>query len=302
MSRFGNVEATVDDANVLSGNQFGHDGELDLEVDFYGEAPVSDHLEHISKSRVKTFLKCQRKFADKYLAEERADENFYMERGSAVHDAFEKFHQTLKAFVAANNELPNSLTELLPHASEWFQFVEYVGPFFEWELDRLKTARQNTESEAEALEAWTPHSVEVSLTIDDPPVGELPWLGPYDALVDARSVSAIENNDGYVVIDYKTGSLPKEQWRDEGIHIDLEFYAWMLEEAGYEVAGGIGMYPSEDGNVIREMPNPETRADIADVVTYLHESSVTRIDYPTDPQPLCEYCHFYDQCPTSWSS
>ena len=298
-SRFGdNVEAP--EHEVPTGNQFGYGGDLDLAVDFYGEEPASDFLDHISKSRIKTFAKCERKFANKYLAGERADSNFYMDRGSAVHDAFEGFHKNLKAFLAANKEEPNSLTELFPPATDWFQFVEYVGPFIEWELQRLQTARENTESEQATLNAWKPHSVEVSLKLEDPPVGEIPWLGPYDALVDARSVAAIDSNDGYVVVDYKTGSLPKYEWRDGGIHIDLEFYSWLLEEEGYEIAGAIGMYPSEDGNVVREMPNEDMREYIADVVKYLHQASVTRSDFSVEPQPLCSYCHYEDQCPTTW--
>jgi len=307
MSRFDKEENQVDAVDeidsVITGNSFGFDGELDLSVDFYDNGPASAYLEHISKSRIKEFLKCERSFASKYLAGERESENFYMIRGTDVHDTFEAFHKNLIAFVKANEEAPDNLTDLLPPASDWFQWLEYIGPFFEWELDRLDAARYNTDSEAEALEAWTPHSLEVSLTIDDPPIGELPWLGPYDCLLDARSVPQVHANTGYVVVDYKTGSVAdKEAWKKDGIYIDLEFYAWMLESEGFDIAAGIGMYPGESDFVVREMPNPETREDIADVVGYLHETDVTREQFPTRPQPLCGWCHFEDQCSTSWNS
>jgi len=302
MSRFGK-EVDKPEYDGPTGDSFGTDGELDFSVDFYGEAPVSDNLEHISKSRIKTFLKCERKFAMKYLAGQRADQNFYMERGSAVHDAFEKFHQNLEAYIAANKEPPRSFTELMPPAADWFQHLKFIGPFFEWELSRWRAACENTDSFEEALEVWKPHSVEVSLTIDEPPVGSLPWLGPYDCLVDARSVPSVDTNDGLVVIDYKTGSIPdKKEWADEGIHVDLEFYAWMLELEEFDVAAGIGMYPSEDENVVREIPNQDIRDTITEVVEYLHSSSATRSDYPTSPQPLCDWCMFQDQCSTSWNS
>lgn len=299
-NRFGGVEAP--EHEVVTGEKFGFEGDLDLSIDFYDEAPVSDHLAHISKSRIKTFLKCERKFAYKYLAEERADQNFYMERGSRVHDAFEEFHQNLEAFITANDEEPNSLTDLLGHASDWFQFLEYIGPFFEWELSRWEEAKSNAETKSEALSIWTPHSVEKSLEINQPPVGDLPWLGPYDALLDVQSVPQFDADEGYVVVDYKTGSLPKPQWRDKGIHIDLEFYSWMLECAGYHVVGAIGFYPTEDGNVVRSMPNKKIREDIADVVRHLHTVSATRSDFPIQPQPLCDYCFYEEQCPTTWDS
>lgn len=305
MSRFGNnkTDSAEDVPNTITGNSFGFDGELDLSVDFYGEAPASDYLEHISKSRIKEFLKCKRSFAGKYLAKEREGENFYMIRGTDVHDAFEVFHKNLIAFVKANEEAPDNFTDLLPQASDWFQWLEYFGPFFEWELDRLDAARDNTDSEKEALQAWIPHSIEVSLQVDDPPVGEIPWLGPYDCLLDARSIPQVETNEGYVVVDYKTGSVAnKEAWKKTGIYIDLEFYAWMLEEKGFDVAAGIGMYPGESECVVREMPNAEIRDDIADVVSYLHETEVTREAFSTSPQPLCGWCHYEEQCSTSWSS
>ena len=298
--RFGKQEATLDDVDVPTGNQFGFDGELDLSVEFYGEAPASNFLPHISKSRIKTYAKCKRDFANTYLAGERADENFYIIRGSEVHEAFEKFHQNLIAFLNANWEEPQSLTDLMPHASNWFQFVEYVGPFFEWELKRLETARENTDTEKEALEAWMPHSVEVSLEVEDPPVGDTKWLGPYDVLVDARSVPSIEQNEGYVILDYKTGSLPKVQYRDKGIHIDLEFYAWILEQHGFNVAGAIGVYPSEDENVVRTMPNEDTRELITEIIENLHSDAVTRSNFEINENPLCDWCHFQDQCPSSW--
>jgi len=300
--RFGdNVDAGEIDA--VTGNHFGFEGEHDLSVDFYGDGPVSDYLPHISKSRIKKFLKCRRKFAFKYLAEVRAEDNFYITRGTRVHDTYETFHQNLIAYTKANQEPPRNFTELLSPADEWFQFIDFIHPFFKWELERWETALSNTETEAEALEAWTPHSVEDSLEIEDPPVGEVPWIGPYDCLVDARSVSSINSNEGYVVIDYKTGSLPgKEKWAEEGIYIDLEFYAWMLEEDGFDIAGGVGMYPSEDGNVVREMPNEDIRAAITEVVKELHTASATRDEFPTYPNPLCDWCFYQDQCPTAWDS
>jgi RecB family exonuclease len=293
----GNVDAEVE---VPTGSQFGTGGEKDLAVDFYGDEPASDHLPHISKSRIKTFLKCPRKFAYKYLAGERASENFYMRRGTHIHDAFEEYHHNLKAFVAANQTFPASLTDLMGPATEWFEFIDWIGPFFDWELQRYETARANIKTKHKALGAWTPHSLEKSLTIEDPPVGDLPWLGPYDALLDARSVREIKSNEGYVVVDYKTGKLPKKEYRDSGIHVDLEFYAWMLEQEGFNVAGAIGMYPTADGNVVRSMPNEQTRDTITEVIEDLHELAVTRSDFEINEQPLCDWCDYQPQCPSTW--
>ena len=292
--------ADADDADVLTGNQLGYEGDYDLNIDFYNES-VQPHLDYISKSRIKTFLKCPRKFSFKYLAEERESDNFYMKRGSAVHDAFERFHENLEAYVAANQEIPDQFTELLPPTRDWFQFIDWLGPFFEWELERLGAAREAATTTDEVFDFFLPHSVEEELWIEDPPVGELPWMGPYDALLHAASVPSVDADSGYVVVDYKTGSVPKPEWRDTGIHIDLSFCAWMLEEEGYDVVGAVGMYPTADENVVVEVPRSKSRANIIDAVSTLHDAQATRSDFPVNPQPLCDYCAYQNQCPVSWN-
>lgn len=299
--RFGTqTQATADDVDVLTGNQFGFEGEFDLTVDFYDEAPVSNELEHISKSRVKTYLKCPRSFAMKYLCGERFDGNYYTERGTMIHEAYEKFHENLMAYVTANNEVPHRFTELLGTSDDWFQFIEFLGPFFEYELDRLDESKRVADDFEQALEIWTPVSVEEDLNVQNPPVGTLPWLGPADVLHHAASVPEVEATEGVVVLDYKTGSLPKEQYRDTGIHIDLAFYSWMLEKSGFDVAGSIGLYPAADDMIVREVPDIEARATISRVVDDLHTLGATRDEFPTKPTPLCDYCEYQDQCDTSW--
>jgi CRISPR/Cas system-associated exonuclease Cas4 (RecB family) len=296
-------EHGIDAEETDVGSVWYYDGDLDLNVsEQFVDGGVEEGLPHISKSRIKTFLTCPRKFGFKYLAEMREPSNFYMERGSAVHDTYEKFHQELEKHIEEYDELPDSFTPLTTKldSSKWFQFLEYIGPFFRWELKRLQAAQEHAATKAEARRLWEPHSVERELKIDDPPVGEIPWLGPYDALVHAASVPAVSATEGWVVVDYKTGSVKKEQYQREGIHIDLEFYAWMLEEDGFDVAAGVGMYPTDDENVVREMPNEDTRETIESVVSYLHAADPTVDDFPVSPGPLCDYCYYQDQCPTTW--
>jgi len=36
------------------------------------------------------------------------------------------------------------------------------------------------------------------------------------------------------------------------------------------------------------------------VVEELHTASATREEFPTYPNPLCSWCDFQDQCPTTW--
>jgi len=278
-----------------------YDGEHDLSVkDPYLDPPVSNGLDHVSKSRIKTAIKCYRNFGYKYLGEVREGDNYYFARGTAIHETFERFYENLEAFVAANGEPPERFTDIIGPADDWFQWIEYIGPFFEWELDRWSAAVEATDSRQDAIGVWVPHSVEQELRVTEPPVGTLDWMGPYDVLYHAASVPSVNETEGYVVGDYKTGSVKDEQYRPEGIHIDLEFYGWMLGCLDYDVVAGIGIYPTENENVVRHFPNPETRADITEIVQHFHSAEATTEDFPINPNPLCSYCFYQQQCPTNW--
>ena len=291
------IEEAQDDRNTV----WSYPGEHDLSIKQPYQESVVDGLDHVSKSRIKTAMNCWREFGMKYMGEVREGDNYYFSRGTAVHDSFEAFHLNLKAFIAANDQPPERFTTLMPPGKDWFQWIEYIGPFFEWELERWEAALDATENEEEALSVWEPHSIEEELRVEDPPVGTLDWMGPYDVLHHAASIPQVEETEGYVVVDYKTGSVKdKEAYKEEGIYIDLEFYGWMLEELDFDVVAGIGMYPTEDRNVVRRFPNEDIREDIAEVIEHLHSAEPTVEDFPISEGPLCDWCFYQDQCPSEW--
>jgi len=261
-----------------------YDGELDL------ERTVSE-LDYVSKSRLKTILTCARQFAYIYWCDEREPDNYYTIRGTEVHDALEIFHRNLKEYVDEHGERPERFAPLMGDSSNWEQWLDWIADFFKWEEQRWEAS--------DSLSEWLPHSMEVQLEIDDAPHGELPWMGAYDALVNASSIPE-GPDEGYAVVDYKTGSLKeKEQYRKTGIYIDLEFYAWMLEESGYDVTLGVGVYPKEGDYIAREMPNSGMRNTIKMAVEAMHQPP-TKENYPVEESPLCDWCHFQDQCPSTW--
>lgn len=261
-----------------------YDGELDLDS-------FADELDSVSKSRVKTALTCPRQFAFTYWNEEREPGNYYTERGTQIHDAFEQFHINLMNHISETGKRPSRLAPLMGDSDNWQQWIKYVGGFFEWEEKRWR--------EADSLNEWVPHSVEGKVDIQEPPVGHLPWNGYYDALVSASSIPGT-TDEGYAVVDYKSGSIKdKEEYRQTGIYIDLEFYAWALELSGFNVTVGVGVYPKEKDWIVREMPNEDSRELIEDAIDIMEREPTTE-NYPIEEQPLCDYCHFQDQCPSTW--
>jgi CRISPR/Cas system-associated exonuclease Cas4 (RecB family) len=73
----------------------------------------------------------------------------------------------------------------------------------------------------------------------------------------------------------------------------------MLDELGYDIRAGIGMYPKGDTyeTIVREYPNPSAQKLIEKAVRVMNDLLPTSSNYPTKTGPLCNWCYYEDQCP-----
>jgi CRISPR/Cas system-associated exonuclease Cas4 (RecB family) len=264
-------------------------------VDELQEAAGDSELPYVSKSRVKTYKQCPRKFYYKYIQGMRPPENFYMKRGSRIHKVFEIYYENLVEQYEQSGVVPDTLQAYLPEDSRrWADFIEpYISNFLLFELRRLVASP--------TLESFMPVGIEAEgwdETMD--PV----WMGHADAIFDAASLPNVETDDGVVIVDFKTGKTPKPQYRDSGIFLEGEYYA-MLFEREWQVSAVAGYYPKNDDFIISEL-DAERREDITQMVNEMNSSQDIE-DFPTEPQPLCRWsendddqCDFYDICPSKW--
>lgn len=301
-----------------------------------------DGLPYISKSRLTTYIKCPAKFYWKYWCGHRTPDTIHTEKGSRLHEAFEDFHRNLAAYVEAHGERPARFTDLLPHYRQWAQWIEQVGAFFAFEERRWQATSEAlygkpyfTGWDEWVLDHWLPIEVEAEAWLGDPPqswvdehgepdyvsgeppVGDAPWMGFADAILDSRSVPGVEG-DGVTILDYKTGSCPTIRYAghdlldtilNEGIFLEGEYYGWLFE-AFYDVDAVAGYYPGDDELVVSPYPNQERRRDIKRCVIGMQrepeetEGNALPTEYPYEEQPLCNYssgnCHFYNICPSTW--
>jgi hypothetical protein len=299
---------------------------------------LANGLPYISKSRIKTYKTCPRKFFWKYICGERAPGTYYTERGTQVHETFEEFHATLSEFIAEKGEAPKNFTSLLPSHEKWGQWIEMVGHFFAFERRRMKNSQISViddygppldnrdvrdateifldrfdpiEIEAEAWlgeppESWinSERGGEPDYVSGEPPVGEAPWMGRADLIVDTRSVPEV-SGDGVTIIDYKTGSVPDERYRDEGIFLEGEYYGMLFEEF-FDVDAVAGYYPGADELIVSPYPDEDRRKDIRFVAIGMQREPTIE-NFNIDQQPLCHWnngkgegmCHFHEVCPTS---
>lgn len=214
-----------------------------------------DHIEHVSKSRITTYLQCPRKFFWKYWGEERAPGTYYTERGTEVHETFEVFHENLLDYLDEHGEVPDRFTPLLPNRGNWQQWTEMIGEFFRFELRRHEMAydsiieeygRPYSHNDIMILqelvgERWEPIDVEAEFWLGEPPqswfevehggqpdyvdgsppVGDAPWMGRADLVVRTETIPSVEGT-GATIIDYKTGTAPTikyegKPWLEENL-------------------------------------------------------------------------------------
>ncbi|WP_144797566.1 RecB family exonuclease [Halorubrum depositum] len=278
--------------------------EIDLTVP---DDNAENGLEHISKSRIKTYLQCPRKFLYLYWMDNRTPGSYHTEKGSQIHRAYETFHENLIEYVQEHGERPEWYADVM---GPWEDYAQWLHPhienFWKFEDTRWELALDVADSTEEALDLWLPLGVEVEgrLEGDDVPIGSLPWMGYADALLHAATVPGIEADVGVVIVDYKTGKVQDEQYRHKGIYLEGEFYGWLFEnELDYEIAGVAGYYPQEDELVVSPYPDEDRRHIIRKAVLGMQMKPEME-NYELNTGPLCHYghgkCFFYDDCPSTW--
>ena len=197
-------------------------------------------LPYVSKSRVKKWKENPEHFRLSYLEGIKEPETKAMKRGTIIHEAFEHYYEQCQR---AGRHIEPEEPSALPHNHrQWADFIEpYMTNFFEWEHRRWQRAFEQPERYLPVgieEEAWR----EDMLGHDTPP-----WMGIADAVLPAGTVpgSPYTNDDGVLIVDFKTGSVPREQYRDEGIHLELAYYELVFEDE-YDVAGSAAYYPREN--------------------------------------------------------
>lgn len=204
------------------------------------EAAGEYELPYISKSRIMQWIKNPEHFRLKYLEGIREPETDAMVRGTRIHESFEMFYEN--GGVGRNAGHLDAGVEALPADRQlWADFVEpYITNFLTWETERWDTVGGNPDQ-------YHPLGVEEEywrdeiLGVEDEPE----WMGIADAVFHASSIPDIEENKGVVIVDFKTGSVPDEQYRGDGIYTELEYYMLLFEDKYNVVAAG-AYYPREN--------------------------------------------------------
>lgn len=257
-------------------------------------------LPYISKSRVKSWHENPEHFRLKYLEGFKETETEAMDRGSRIHKSIEVFYENAIEQYEEVGLPPGDYTTYLPDdRSLWADFIDpYLSNFFAWEHRRLE--------HAPTVEAWLPVAIEEEYWLDDQ---DPPWTGLADAIYNADSIPEFDGEDGVVIVDFKTGKVPKQQYRDDGIYLELAYYEALFSEKYDDIAGSGAYYPKEDEFIVKDVG---TSHDIlVNEIIEDMEAAVADYDggehFQTKPGPLCKWGEgddqesaFYGICPCTW--
>lgn len=290
---------------------------------------------YISKSRLKTFKTCPRSYYFKYICGNREPTNYYMKRGSQVHRAYENFHLNLSEYIKQNGQRPHRFASLMSDWEDFSQWLEpHIGNFWRFEERRWETAHDKVEQAVETipgdpgvdveyttLQSWEPVAVEAEAWLGEPPeswvedrgepdyvsgeppVGDAPWMGFADVILNTASVPGVTGS-GVVILDYKTGKVPDKQYREDGIFLEGEYYGMLFEEF-FDVDGVAGYYPKADELIVSPYPSTDRQRDIKSAVLGMQKLA-SKDNYEINENPLCHYghgkCFFYDECESTWGT
>lgn len=264
--------------------------------------------DYLSKSRLKTWVNCPRKFYYDYVEEIETPETESMVRGTDIHELIEDYYENTLEFSESNKTVPTPLYSLLDlPESENEDDDNYLHPYLS---NFLKFERRRWER-TQKMDDWKPIGIEK---------GEyrkvfqgLPNLTGYaDALLPAASFSNsdVAENNGCVLIDFKTGEPKSEEYQSHenaGVFLDLAYY-YLLFESEFDIVSVGGYYPKEDVLVVNKV-SEEQEKFIKEIATRISDADEDNIDdYPIKPGPLCAWdegegnrCEYYDMCDSTWA-
>lgn len=255
-------------------------------------------LHFLSKSRVREYAKNPEHFRLRYLEGLVGQVSDAMLRGTAIHESIEYYYErALQDPLAAIDDpallLPDDL-------AMWADYTEpYITNFLKWERERYEQVSD--------IDAWLPVGVEIEHWREDEGFLSCPLEGTVDVVLESASVPGVLPETGLTIVDFKTGKVPKEQYRDEGIHIELAFYALLLSDE-YDITSTAAYYPRED-ELIEYIPDEDSVEWILSLVSDCW-NQVQEYDgghFETNPGPLCKWgleddeeSDYYGICPCSW--
>ncbi len=234
-------------------------------------------LTKTSYSQIDTFKLCPLKFKYRYVLRVPAEPHHALSFGRAVHETLKEFHQREMKSEQVSEKLLLELYEK-NFTDEGYESAEHKKLRFESGKAALKD-----------------YFGKYKTLFGKPVVLEKPFRLKIGDVVLTGTIDRIDRvNDGFEIVDYKTGSLKKKKDvdRDE----QLTIYALAAEEALGIKAKKQALYFIEDGEKVEtersEAQLSKKRKDLDKVIDEMKKSK-----FEAKPGFACGFCEFRKICP-----
>jgi len=230
---------------------------------------------NLSPSRLSTFLGCGLRYKFKYVDKLPDGSGQAAVNGTAVHEALEYTY----AFPQALRTLATALTQLDAVLAEWPADTEYT-PQRErcqeliWNLFDLEdpTAVNCRKTEMDLLVPWGDHNLR--------------------GIIDRVDVE----DDGYVIVDYKTGKAPSDQYLDEKL-LGVRMYALMGLKAFGTLPVRVKLLFLGTPQTITVDVTPSMARGV-ELKAVAAVAAMERGQFSPKPGDACRFCSFADVCPS----
>lgn len=260
-------------------------------------------MDKLTKTRLKTWVTCARKFYYSYIEDIETEETEAMVRGKDIHKLIEDYYENILEYSKDNDTIPDTLFDFLENDDvDWQQYLDpYLIHFLSFERRRWENS--------DNMDEWAPIAIEEEgweqLHSEDLPVS----MGYTDIILPAGGFTEFMENEGGILIDVKTGKTSSEKYQNHengGVDLDLAFYR-LLFESEYDIVG-IGAYYPKGDDLVLKRPS-EARAEfikeVSEEIASADKDDIT--DFPLKTGPLCAWgedensrCEYYDMCESNW--
>tara|TARA_Y100001938_G_scaffold150040_1_gene239339 strand:+ start:567 stop:1394 length:828 start_codon:yes stop_codon:yes gene_type:complete len=174
--------------------------------------PVEEGVLRISKSSFGTYDKCPRLYYWNYIQRLQPPPNDAMVRGSLIHEVLE---------IALTEETP------IPEVAKTMKVQPDLGIVA---MDEIMRAIEQQFPDWELVEAEVKHQIPYTVEMTD----DEEQTHTYDVLLVGKIDGVFSDKDGkLIIVELKTGELGSS--KVSRTRKELNFYKFMLEEAGYDV-------------------------------------------------------------------
>lgn len=254
--------------------------------------------DRLSKSKLKSFKTCERKYYYKYVLGLPDKMNKEVKkRGTVVHQTIEQYYENITTYISNTGEFPTPVASFLPPKDSWRNYTHpYLTSFIAFEMERLEEADTPEEFMPHSIEAWNKVVLQLGR----------PWVGYADVILRPESVPDISSHLDAFILDFKTGESGPEQYRDTGVYLDGQYYTLLFNDMYDSVSSG-GLYLKDDTFV----EAPTSSEELSELVgsAYQLASNTVESEFSADTGPLCcwgseegERCPYYEVCKSNWAA